>query len=251
MSSGRAGRAVTLADVTTVLLVRHGRTAANAAGTLAGWTPGVALDEQGEAQAAALGARLSAKPLTPISAVVTSPLERCQQTAAALVTARSAASSVVPHTHVDERLGECRYGEWTGRDLKSLAKEPLWKAVQSHPSSVTFPGGESLRGMQSRAVDAVRDWNAQLGRDATWLLVSHADVIKAVLADALGMHLDHFQRIQVDPCSLSVIRYTDLRPFVERLNDTGGSVDGLRPAKGRRRRRSATSDAPVGGGAGA
>lgn len=248
---GSTERAVTLADVNTVLLVRHGRTAANASGTLAGWTPGIALDDRGEAQAAALAARLSSRPQPPITAVVTSPLERCQQTAAALVAARSEAASKTPPVHVDERLGECQYGDWTGRDLKSLAKDPLWKAVQSHPSSVTFPGGESLRGMQSRAVDAVRDWSARLGADSTWLLVSHGDVIKAILADALGMHLDQFQRIQVDPCSLSVIRYTQLRPFVERMNDVGGALDGLRPAKGQRRRRSATSDAPVGGGAGA
>lgn len=228
--------------MTTVLLVRHGRTTANASGTLAGWTPGVHLDERGREQAGALASRLAE---VPLAAVVTSPLERCQETADAVLEGRTAPR------HVDDRLGECGYGEWTGRELKTLVKDPLWKAVQAHPSSVTFPGGESMRAMQTRAVDAVRSWNAQLGEAATWLAVSHADVIKAVVADALGVHLDEFQRIQVDPASLTVVTYTPLRPFVVRLNDVGGSVESLKPPpRGRRRRRAASSDAVVGGGAG-
>jgi broad specificity phosphatase PhoE len=123
--------------------------------------------------------------------------------------------------------------------------------VQAHPSAVAFPGGESLRDTQARAVDAIRERNRTLGDEATWALVSHGDVIKAVLADALGMHLDLFQRIQADPCSVSVVRYTTLRPFVVRMNDTGGAVDDLVPPKRRRRTRRTSSDAVVGGGAGA
>jgi probable phosphomutase (TIGR03848 family) len=235
--------------MTTVLLVRHGRTAANASGVLAGWTPGVHLDEAGAAQAAALGTRLAP---VPVAVVVSSPLERCRETATALLAGRQGVAE-----HVDDRLGECRYGDWTGRALKDLAKDPLWKVVQSHPSAATFPGpdGESMRTMQARAVEAVRDWNARLGPDAVWVAVSHGDVIKAVLADALGMHLDQFQRIQADPCSLAVVRYTELRPFVLRLNDTGGGVEALlppkaKPRRGRRPAKTAASDAPVGGGAG-
>ncbi len=236
--------------MTTLLLVRHGRTPANASGVLAGWTPGVHLDEAGTAQAVALGARLLP---VPVAAVVSSPLERCRETAAAVLAGRDGA--VVPE-HVDDRLGECHYGDWTGRALKELAKEPLWRVVQAHPSSATFPGpeGESMRAMSVRAVDAVREWNATLGPDATYVAVSHGDVIKAIVADALGVHLDQFQRIQVDPCSLTVIRYTELRPFVVRLNDTGGSVDALLPPKKKPRRTKRTaaaeSDAAVGGGAG-
>jgi probable phosphomutase (TIGR03848 family) len=241
--------------MTTVLLVRHGRTAANATGVLAGWTPGVHLDDTGTAQAAALAARLLP---VPVAAVVSSPLERCRETATALLGGRDATAE-----QVDDRLGECHYGDWTGRALKDLAKDPLWKVVQAHPSAATFPGadGESMRAMQARAVDAVRDWNARLGADATWVAVSHGDVIKAIVADALGMHLDQFQRIQADPCSLAVIRYTQTRPFVVRLNDTGGSVDALLPPKKKPARRGrkaagtagtdgAESDAVVGGGAG-
>jgi broad specificity phosphatase PhoE len=126
--------------------------------------------------------------------------------------------------------------------------------VQAHPSAVTFPGpeGETLPDIQRRAVAAIRDWNARLGPDAVYLICSHADVIKAILADSLGLHLDLYQRIQIDPCSLSVIRYTPLRPFVERMNDTGGSVKALIRSDKTTARTAALrpDDAPVGGGAG-
>jgi probable phosphomutase (TIGR03848 family) len=229
--------------MTTVLLVRHGLTDANTSGVLAGWTPGVHLSEKGREQAAALAQRLAA---VPLAAIVSSPLERCQETAGMLGAARDGLG-----LDTDERLGECRYGEWEGQPLKTLAKTPLWKVVQSHPSAAQFPGGEALRDTQARAVDAVRAHNAELAVDATWVAVSHGDVIKSILADALGMHLDAFQRIQVDPCSVSVVRYTELRPFVVRMNDTGGSVADLMPPRKRSRRRSASSDAVVGGGTGA
>ncbi|HVF19361.1 MAG TPA: histidine phosphatase family protein [Mycobacteriales bacterium] len=226
--------------MTTVLLVRHGLTKLTGP-VLAGWTPGLHLDARGEKQAAELAVRLAA---VPLAAVVTSPLERCVDTATAVVGDRDLT------LEVDDRLGECRYGDWTGAELKKLAKDPLWKVVQAHPSAVTFPNGESLRAVQARAVDAVREWNGRLGDDATWVACSHGDVIKAVIADALGLHLDQFQRIQVDPCSLTVIRYTELRPFVVRLNDTGSGVADLMPPK-RKGRRKPSSDAAVGGGSGA
>ncbi len=228
--------------MTTVVLVRHGLTAMTGP-VLAGWTPGLHLDERGQKQAAAVAERL--RPL-PLDAVVSSPLDRCLDTATALLEGRE------QELHVDDRLGECRYGDWTARPLKELAKDPLWKVVQAHPSAVVFPGaeGEALRETQARAVNAVRDWNARLGPDATWLGCSHGDVIKAIVADAMGLHLDQFQRIAVDPCSVTVIRYTELRPFVLRVNDTGGGVNDLLPPKKKGRRRRGSSDAVVGGGAG-
>jgi len=225
--------------MTTLLLVRHGLTAMTGP-VLAGWTPGIHLNDRGLEQAAALAERLRD---VPLAALVSSPLERCQETAAAVATGRDITVTT------DERLGECKYGDWTGQELKKLAKDPLWKVVQAHPSAAAFPNGEALRDTQARAVDAIRDHNAALGDDATWMAVSHGDVIKAVVADALGVHLDMFQRIQIDPCSLTVIRYTTLRPFVVRMNDVGGSVADLIPPK-RRGRRKASSDAAVGGGAG-
>jgi len=242
--------------VPTVLLVRHGRTTANATGVLAGWTPGVALDEVGETQAKALGVRIGVLPLV---AVVTSPLQRCQETTGRLVSVPGPGGAARPEPVIDERLGECRYGDWTGRPLKDLAKEPLWRVVQAHPSAAVFPGpeGESMADMQHRAVGAVREHDARVaaghGDDALWVAVSHGDVIKAVLADALGMHLDAFQRIVVDPCSVSVVRYTALRPFAVRVNDIGSDLSDLvpPPRKGRRKPAGrASSDAVVGGSTG-
>jgi probable phosphomutase (TIGR03848 family) len=208
----------------------------------------VRLDDVGKRQAAELGVRVAA---LPIAAIVSSPLERCRQTAAALSSALSTPVPVV----FDKRLTECGYGDWTGRPLKDLAKEPLWRVVQGQPSAVEFPGGESMRAMQARALDAVRHYDAAVteshGAGALWVAVSHGDVIKAILADAAGSHLDSFQRIVVDPGSVSVVSYTPQRPFVVRINEHG-DLSGLAPRtrKGRRRRTTPTADAPVGGGAG-
>jgi probable phosphomutase (TIGR03848 family) len=267
--------------MTVVLIVRHGLTASTGK-ALTGWLPGISLDDRGRAQAATVAARLAQVPLT---AIVSSPLERCVQTASIIAAGHGAAaapangdggtaadastvgnvaaasangqvtgrSDPIP-VQLDERLGECRYGDWTGQSLRKLARDPLWRVVQAHPSAVRFPGpaGETMTGMQQRAVAAVREWNAQLGSDAVYLVCSHGDVIKAILADALGMHLDMSQRIQVDPCSLSVVRYTPLRPFVLAMNDTSADATALaghfRPAAATRPH--AQGEAQVGGGAG-
>jgi probable phosphomutase (TIGR03848 family) len=232
--------------VSTVLFVRHGLTAMTGP-VLAGHTPGVHLDERGVRQAEAVAERL--RPV-PLAAVVTSPLDRCLETAAAVLAGRELAAQVEP------RIAEVRYGDWTGRPLKELTKQPLWKVVQAHPSAAVFPGpeGEGLAGAQARAVAAVREWDASItaahGPDAVWVACSHGDIIKALIADAMGLHLDLFQRIVVDPCSVSAVRYTDTRPFVLRVNDTGGDVAAFLPPAAKRRRRKAPADAAVGGGAG-
>lgn len=236
----------------TVLLVRHGRTAANAGGVLAGRTPGVALDETGAAQVRALGERLAGLPLVR---VVASPLQRCQETAATLLAARADGPDGAPlAVETDDGLSECDYGDWTNRPIGELSKDPLWPVVQAHPSAVAFPGGETMRGMQQRALDVVRRVDAEVaaahGEGALWVAVSHGDVIKAVLADALGMHLDAFQRLVVDPASVSAVRFTPLRPFAVRVNDTGGDVAALVPPPPKEGDAPASSDAVVGGGAG-
>jgi len=233
--------------VGTLILLRHGRSSANTAGILAGRTPGVALDEHGIGQAETMARRLEP---VPLAAVVCSPLDRCRQTVAPLVASRAL------EPNVDDRFVEVDYGEWTGRELRTLGKEPLWKVVQSHPSAAVFPGGEGLAAMQARSVAAVREWDAKLSAEhrghAVWLACTHGDVIKAVLADALGLHLDGFQRIVAEPCSISVVTYTETRPFVVRVNDTGGDVSALIPPKKRgRRRRAPSSEATVGGSTGA
>lgn len=238
----------------TLLLVRHGRSTANTAGLLAGWTPEVALDDHGRQQADALPGRLAALPL---ATVVSSPLQRCRETLAPLTAARPGLA-----VHTDDRIGECHYGDWTGRKLAELAAEPLMATVQQHPSAAAFPGGESMRAMQHRAVEAVREWNARVeeehGADAVYLMCSHGDIIKAVVADALGMHLDLFQRVSAGPCSVTAIRYTPLRPFLLRMGDTG-ELDSLAPpeapagqeeqAQAEQQDQSARSSAAVGGGA--
>jgi probable phosphomutase (TIGR03848 family) len=232
----------------TVILLRHGRTSANASGTLAGRTPGVHLDEVGEEQAARAAERLA---VVPLAELVTSPLERCKETVRA-VAARQAAKS---RPTIDKALTECDYGDWQGRKLRELARLALWKTVQTNPSAATFPGGESLSEMQARAVSAVRRRDAAVaaahGADAVWLAVSHGDLIKSVLADALGMHLDLFQRINVDPAAISVIRYTEARPYVLASNTHEGDLSWLVPRPGRKGvRRKADPGAAVGGGAG-
>lgn len=223
----------------TVLLLRHGRTTANATGELAGRRP-VELDDTGRAQAARAGERL--RPL-PLAAVVTSPLIRCRTT---VELALPGASPVT-----DEGLTECGYGDWEGRPLKELAKEPLWPVVQQHPSAAVFPNGEAMAAMSARAVASIRRWDEQVtashGPDALWLACSHGDVIKAIVADAMGLHLDQFQRIVADPASISVIRYTPTRPFLVRLNDTSDLASLIPPPS----QDGARSDAAVGGGAGA
>jgi probable phosphomutase (TIGR03848 family) len=233
--------------VTLVLVVRHGLTASTGS-ALTGRTPGISLDDRGRAQAKAVATRLAG---VRLDAIVSSPLERCFQTAEAIAADQRSPGLAV---RTDDRLIEVGYGDWTGKSLRKLSHEPLWRVVQAHPSAVTFPGadGEALADVQRRVIAAVRDWNEKVGPQGVYLICSHGDVIKALLADSLGLHLDLYQRIIIDPCSLSVIRFTPLRPFVERQNDTGGSVTalvrsektpagpaGLRPG-----------DAPVGGGAG-
>ncbi|KAA2253872.1 MSMEG_4193 family putative phosphomutase [Solihabitans fulvus] len=225
----------------TVILLRHARSTANGSGVLAGRTPGVGLDESGVAQAAALVDRLAK---IPLAAVVRSPLQRCAETVAPLLAARGLDAVEVPD------LSEVDYGGWTNRELATLAKEPLWSVVQQHPSAAVFPEGEGLAAVQARAVAAIRAHDARVaaehGAGAVWVACSHGDVIKAVLADALGVHLDGFQRIVVDPCSVSVVQYTETRPFVLRVNDNGGDLSGVVPPKPKPDA-AASSDAVVGG----
>lgn len=203
----------------TVILLRHGRSTSNTAGILAGRSEGVDLDDKGREQAIGLIDRIGD---LAIRALVSSPLLRCRRTLEPL------AEALCLEPLIDERLAEVDYGEWTGRKIGDLAGEPLWKVVQAHPSAAVFPGGEGLAQVQARAVAAVRDHDRRLsqehGGDALWVACTHGDVIKSVVADAYGMHLDGFQRVTADPSSVSVIRYTELRPFVLHVNHTGARL---------------------------
>ncbi|MFV0408106.1 MAG: MSMEG_4193 family putative phosphomutase [Propioniciclava sp.] len=218
-----------------VVLLRHGRTSANASGILAGRAPRVGLDARGRCQARDAADRLAGVELTR---VVSSPLLRCRQTARAVVRSSSGLPVVI-----DKDLTECDYGDWQGRALVDLAREDLWRTVQSHPSQVRFPGGETMAGMQARAVAAVRRIDADIsaGGSQVWVAVSHGDVIKSILADALGLHLDLFQRIEVGPASISVVAYTPAGPRVLLTNSTAGDLSWLATAP---------AAAQVGGGSG-
>ena len=236
----------------TVLLVRHGRTTANAQGILAGRAAGVRLDAVGREQAARAAARLAE---VPLAAVVSSPLERCRQTSRIVVEHQhqhqhqhEQDGEHAPQLLVERGITECDYGQWQGKSLRDLADDPLWSQVQTQPSAVTFPGGESLAAMQARSVAAIRRHDAaveeQHGQGAVWAAVAHGDIIKSVLADALGTHLDLFQRIVVGPASVSIVRYGPHRPEVVATNTDAGDLSWLRDA-------GPAGDAPVGGGAGA
>ncbi|ATG53155.1 histidine phosphatase [Brachybacterium vulturis] len=220
--------------------MRHGRTTANATGLLAGRTAGVSLDRLGRDQATRTGDRIAD---VPAVRVVSSPLERCTETARTIVDRQKGA----PPSSVDPELTECDYGQWQGRRLSDLATEDLWPVVQSHPSAVVFPGGESLAGMQARSVAAIRRHDAAVeaehGPGAVWVAVSHGDIVKSILADALGMHLDLFQRLEVGPASVSIVSYGANRPRVWATNTDSGDLSWLSTAV-------RSGDAAVGGGAG-
>ncbi|OBH91964.1 histidine phosphatase family protein [Mycobacterium sp. E2733] len=203
----------------TVILLRHGRSTSNTAGVLAGRSEGVDLDDKGRDQAAGLIDRIGD---LSIRGLISSPLLRCLRTVEPL------AEALCLEPLIEDRLAEVDYGDWTGRKIAELAGEPLWRVVQAHPSAAVFPGGEGLAQVQARAVAAVREHDRRLaaehGGDALWVACTHGDVIKAVVADAYGMHLDAFQRVTADPASVSVIRYTELRPFVLHVNHTGAKL---------------------------
>ncbi len=194
-----------------MLLVRHGTTPTTGA-VLPGRAPGLHLADAGVAQAEAVAARLAALPR--VDAVYCSPLERTRETARPIGRARG-----LP-VKVDRGLLECDFGEWTGRPLKELAKEPAWTTVQRYPSGFRFPGGESFSEMSTRITGALQRL-VQRHEAEVVVAVSHADPIKAAVADALGTHLDLFQRIVVSPCSVSAILYSADGPVVLAVNSTG------------------------------
>jgi probable phosphomutase (TIGR03848 family) len=191
-----------------VLLVRHGTTPTTGA-VLPGRAPGLHLADTGTAQAEAVAARLAALPR--IDAVYCSPLERTRETARPIGAARD-----LP-VKVERGLLECDFGEWTGRPLKELAKAPAWTTVQRYPSGFRFPGGESFVEMSARITSTLQRL-VERHAGGVVVAVSHADPIKAAVADALGTHLDLFQRINVSPCSVTAVHYGPAGPAVLAVN---------------------------------
>lgn len=207
-------------DATLVLFVRHGQTPTTGK-VLPGRAAGLHLSDTGREQAERAAERL--KVLTKVDAIYASPLERAKETAAPI------AKALGLRTSIDKGLLECDFGDWTGAELKKLMKKPEWSTVQRAPSTFRFPNGESFTEMQTRMVGAVDRLRAA-HRGGVVVCVSHADPIKAVLAHAMGTHLDLFQRIVVSTCSVSAVAYTGAGPIVLTVNSTGGSLAELRPS---------------------
>jgi 2,3-bisphosphoglycerate-dependent phosphoglycerate mutase len=199
----------------TLLLIRHGRTEANATGILAGRTPGVVLDEVGKAATESLARRLAD---VKVAQVVASPLERTRETASILFKDDK-------NVALEDRFLECDYGDWQGAKLSELAVHELWPIVQQRPDEMIFPNGESMNDMSARASTAAREWDAKLtgdhGDKVVWVAVSHGDIIKAICADAMGLPLRKFQSLMIEPASVSVIHYSESGSAVSKLNDTG------------------------------
>jgi probable phosphomutase (TIGR03848 family) len=197
--------------MTQILLIRHAVNDVMKAKRLAGWLPDVHLNEEGRQQATSLIDRLRD---VPIHAIYASPLDRTRETAEPLAQQRGL------EVFVRDELGEVRYGDWTGQSLEELSKQDAWKIVQMYPSGMRFPGGEAIREMQARVVGALESLAADHPRQIV-AVFSHADVIKAALAHYLGVHLDLFQRIVIDPASISVLGLSPWGPRVLRVNDAG------------------------------
>lgn len=214
----------------TILFVRHGENDWVKKHRLAGWIPGVHLNENGRQQAADAATRLAD---LPIAAIYSSPVTRCMETAAALAEVHD-----LPITELED-VGEVRYGDWEGKKIRRLARLPLWRVVQFFPSRMRFPNGEALREVQFRAVQALERLSEQHGDDYV-VVVSHADLIKLVLAHYLGVHIDLFQRIVVSPASVSVLALPDNGMVrVVRVNDDGpmkAPPPDKRPSSARKRR---------------
>lgn len=203
--------------MTLLLLIRHG-TNDWVHGRLAGWTPGVHLNDDGRRQAVATAERLA---FLPIDAIYTSPLDRTVETAQAIAGPRGMPLRLV------EGLGEVKYGEWQGAELKELYKHELWPGVQFYPSGTRFPGGETLGEAQMRMVATLDGLRAQHPKGII-AVVSHADIIKLALAYYIGMHMDLFQRLEISPCSVSALAFTRMGPRLLTYNDSG-SLEHLKP----------------------
>jgi len=196
--------------MTQILLVRHAVNDFVKTGKLAGWTPEVHLNDEGKAQAEALGKRLAD---VPIQHLYASPLERTMETAEAI-------RQHHPNLQIVQNgeIGEVRYGDWEGMEIRALASRKMWHVVQEYPSRAYFPNGETMRAVQTRAVNEIERIANAHPRDLV-VVVSHADVIKMVIAHFLGMHLDNFQRIVVSPASISSLALGYGRPYVGVVND--------------------------------
>jgi len=210
--------------MTLIFLIRHGENEYTRTGKLAGWTKGVSLNEAGQKQAQEVTARLKH---LPFKAIYASPLERARETAAPL------AEALKLEVQVRDGLGEVGYGQWTGKSLKVLARQKLWRVVQGLPSAMQFPEGETMRAAQLRLVDTL-EGIAREHPKALVAVFSHSDPIKLAVAFYLGAPIDLFQRIQIQTCSVTVLSLGQGAPSLVKLNDTG-PFEAPRPRPRRRK----------------
>jgi probable phosphoglycerate mutase len=204
--------------VSLVVFVRHAHSQANAAGILSGRRPNIALSEKGRTQAQELAIRLGE---LKVKELRVSPLQRCVETIDPWVSTKSRIRRIEDHG-----ITEVDYGKWSGRTLRSLSREKLWKIVQENPSRVFFPDGEGIANMQARAIESMHLALASSGTGAV-VMVSHGDVIKALVAANLGMRLDDFQRIIIDPASVTLFDFSSKTPRLLLLNDSHTNIGDL------------------------
>lgn len=196
--------------MTQILLIRHAVNDFVKTGKLAGWTAGVHLNEEGQAQAEVLGQRLADAPLKHI---YVSPLERTMETAQAI----HQHHPTIPFEQNTE-IAEVDYGDWQGKKISDLRQRKMWDVIQEYPTRAYFPNGETMRGVQTRVVNAIEGFVHKHPNEMI-ALVFHADLIKMAVAHYLGVHLDNFQRIVISPASISTLMLTHGRPFIANVND--------------------------------
>jgi probable phosphoglycerate mutase len=212
-----------------VVLIRHAHSQANLAGILSGRRPNVHLSKEGLEQSKDLAKRLG--DINPHQ-IRTSPMERCIETLNPWLKQSSPSKYLKPLPIIDEGLTEVDYGSWSGKKLSVLSRNKLWAVVQNTPSHMYFPNGEGIQQMQSRALHSVHS-SIDFKAKGALLIVSHGDVIKSIVASALGMHLDEFQRIIIDPASITVLEFSTTKPRILLLNDTRATVTDLLVSKKR------------------
>lgn len=206
-----------------LVLIRHAHSTANASGVLSGRLPNVHLSEKGLEQSQALSDRLGS---FTIAELRISPMERCFETIQPWINQHGVSQNTHIDPIIDPQLNEVDYGQWSGKKLSTLSKHKLWTTVQDSPSRMYFPAGEGIAQMQARAMTAVHEMSS-IKKKGVGVIVSHGDVIKSILASALGMHLDEFQRVIIDPASVSIIEYSHIKPRILLLNDTRAVVNEL------------------------
>lgn len=208
--------------MTQFLLIRHATNDYVKTGRLAGWLPGVHLNDEGKAQAEALGKRLAE---APIKYLYSSPLDRTLETAAA-IQQHHPQLTIIPCPDA----GEVRYGDWEGLSMGVLRGRKLWQVIQEYPSRAEFPNGETLRGAQTRIVNLLEKLRVD-HPDEMVVVVSHADMIKMAVAHYLGTHLDNYQRVEISPASITTLMLGHSRPYVGTVNDVAHLLELKRQSK--------------------